>query len=247
MAVNWQRGVLRMMRVANHRVTVLSVADLTPWYRRIVFSAPEFVRSLDVFPTLWVRLWVPDPRRGDGYVSQRGYTLVDVRPDAGTFGLDFVLHEARGPAGDWARGASPGDELEVAVTPARISLPDGTTTVILAGDATAIPAINSWLSHITGDVAVHAFVEDSHDDREDLPLIPRDGAKVHWLPAGEPRGSALATAIAEAFRPGDGLYAWAAGEKTLVKSVRTVLREHLALDRQHHFTQFYWIHGKAIG
>lgn len=244
MAVNWQRGVLRMMRVANHRVTVVGVTDFTDWYRRIVFAAPELVGDLDVFPTLWLRLWAPDPRRGDGFVSQRGYTFVDVRPDEGTFALDFVLHEARGPAGDWARTARPGDEVEVALTPARIGLPDGTTTVILAGDATAVPAINSWLRHIPRDVAVHTFIEDPHEDWDDVPLLRRDGGTLRRLPTGEPRGTALAAAITERFRPDTGLYAWTAGEKSLVKTVRPVLREHLALARDRHFTQFYWIHGK---
>ncbi|MGO1532360.1 MAG: siderophore-interacting protein, partial [Microbacterium sp.] len=32
-----------------------------------------------------------------------GYTFVDIRPDEGTFALDFVLHEQPGPAGDWAK------------------------------------------------------------------------------------------------------------------------------------------------
>ncbi|MBM9468353.1 siderophore-interacting protein [Nakamurella leprariae] len=245
--VNWQRGVMRVMRIANHPVRVVAVHDFTPWYRRITFSAPAFVRQLEAFPTAWLRLWVPHPSRGDGHLSQRGYTLVDVCPDAGTFGLDFVLHEVEGPAGDWARTAAVGDEREVSITPSRPGIPDGTERVVLAGDVTALPAINSWVQALPADVQVSVSIEDGHADVVDLPRAGRDRLQWHWITPEGDRGGALAAHLATAERAGPGVYAWAAGEKSLVKAVRPVLRETLALDRAHQFTQFYWIHGRATG
>jgi NADPH-dependent ferric siderophore reductase len=41
--------------------------------------------------------------------------------------------------------------------------------------------------------------------------------------------------------------AWAAGERTLVKALPPVFREHLGLDRSHSFTQSYWIAGRSAG
>jgi NADPH-dependent ferric siderophore reductase len=239
---NWQRGVLRLMGVRNHAIEVVSVKDFTPWYRRIVFSAPEFVRGLDVFPTLWLRLWAPNPTGG---VSQRGYTFVDVRPSDGTFALDFVLHETAGPAGDWARRAEPGEKLEAALTPAKISVPDGTTAMLLAGDATALPAIASWLAHVPDTVAVRVYLEDGHEDHPALPLDSR--AEFTWVTPDGDRGAALAAAITAAEKPDPGHYAWAAGERTLVKALRPVFREHLGLDRSRSFTQSYWIEGRSAG
>ncbi|ASU83862.1 siderophore-interacting protein [Nocardiopsis gilva YIM 90087] len=251
MAANWQRGVLRVMGVTNHPVTVTAVRDFTPWYRRITFSAPDFVSDLDVFPTLWLRLWVPNPARGDTYVSQRGYTLVDVRPDEGTFALDFVLHTTAGPAGDWAKQAAVGDVLEVALTPAKIALPPDTGQVLLAGDITALPAINSWLDAIPSDIPVQVVIEDGHDDTADLPRTVRNGSDAQtdwqWVAPSPERGAALADAVRASTRPMDGLYAWAAGERKLIKTLRPVLRGDLGLDRSRHFTQFYWIEGRSGG
>jgi ATP-binding cassette subfamily B protein IrtA len=227
-------------------VTVTAVHDFTPWYRRVTFSAPDLVKDLDVFPTLWLRLWVPHPAKGDGYVSQRGYTLVDVRPDAGTFALDFVLHDVSGPAGDWARQAHPGEELEVALTPAHIGLPEGTASVLLAGDVTALPAINTWLEAIPPEVEAAVWVEDDHEGRDGLPRTDRAGTAWTWVEREGPRGAALAEAVA-ATAPAPGRYAWAAGEKSLVQAVRPVLRDRLGLDRAHQFTQFYWIEGRSTG
>jgi ATP-binding cassette subfamily B protein IrtA len=242
---NWQRGVLRLMGVRNHPVEVVSVKDFTPWYRRIVFSAPEFVRGLDVFPTLWLRLWVPNPARGEGEVSQRGYTFVDVRPGDGTFALDFVLHETAGPAGDWARHAEPGEKLEAALTPAKISVPDGTTAMLLAGDATALPAITSWLAHVPDTVTVRVYLEDGHDDHLALPQESR--AEFTWVTPDGERGTALAAAVTAAESAAPGHYAWAAGERSLVKALRPVFRDHLGLDRSGSFTQSYWIEGRSAG
>jgi ATP-binding cassette subfamily B protein IrtA len=247
MAANWQRGMMRLMRIANHPVEVVSVEDLTPWYRRIGFYAPGLAPELDVFPTLWLRLWVPNPARGAEALKQRGYTFVRIDAESRTFHLDFVLHEVSGPAGDWARHARVGDRTEVALTPARVDVPDGTNTLVLAGDTTAFPAITTWLESVPPDIETRVFVEDDHVDCDLLPRVTRDRGTWEWVPREGARGAALARAIRASATPRGDMYAWAAGEKTLVKNVRQVIRDHLALDRRHHFSQFYWIEGKATG
>jgi NADPH-dependent ferric siderophore reductase len=247
MAANWQRGMMRLMRIANHPAQVVAIEDYTPWYRRIVFRAPEVTASVDGFPTLWLRLWVPHPAKGEGFLVQRGYTFVTLDAETSTFSLDFVLHDVAGPAGDWAKTASLGDTLEVALTPARIDIPDGTTTLVLAGDSTALPAINTWLESAPDAVTCRVFVEEDHADRGSLPQVIRENGRWEWVTREGDRGAALADAVRAAVSPGEGIYGWGAGEKTLVKNVRGAFREHLGLDRGHHFTQFYWIEGKATG
>lgn len=247
MAVNWQRGVMRLMRIANHPAVVVDIEDFTPWYRRIVFRSPSVAAAVEPFPTLWLRLWAPHPAKGEGFVAQRGYTFVTLDAATGTFSLDFVLHETSGPAGDWAQQVSIGDTVEVALTPARIDVPDGTTTLVLAGDTTALPAINTWLESVPEEIETRVFLEDDHPDADGLPRVQRRNGTWELMPRAGDRGAALAQAIHDGIAPSSGIYAWAAGEKMLIKNVRGVLREHLGLDRAHHFTQFYWIEGKATG
>lgn len=245
---NWQRGMMRMLRIPQHEVVVTGIHDYSSRYRRITFSCPELLASLEVFPTLWLRLWAEDESKG-GELCQRGYTFVDVRPEAGTFALDFVLHTQRGPAGHWAAAARVGERREVALTPRAVRLPAGTERLLLLGDVAALPAINSWIEACGDTVPIDVAIED--DDAADHDLLPcSTGRDVTWswvAPApAAPRGTALAAWLRECHRPLPARYAWGAGEKTLVKTLRPVLREHLGLDREHHFTQFYWIEERAF-
>ncbi|PFG30511.1 siderophore-interacting protein [Paramicrobacterium agarici] len=226
-------------------MTIVEIVDVTPRYRRIIFSAPDLVEALEIFPTAWLRLWIPNPDRGERHLSQRGYTFVDVNADNGTFGLEFVLHETKGPAGDWARAANVGDVSEVALTPARISLPEGTREIVLAGDITALPAINSWVSDLDASVQARVFIEDDHHDVDQLPAVTRSGDTWAWIRREGKRGEALAEHLRAAVAPSARQYAWAAGEKTLVKHVRAVMKDHLGLIRGQHFSQFYWIEGHS--
>ncbi|MBT0769124.1 siderophore-interacting protein [Kineosporia sp. J2-2] len=246
MAGNWQRGVMRLMGISNHPVKVEEIVDVTVWYRRIRFSAPSFVGDLEVFPTLWVRFWLPNPARGPEALAQRAYTVVAVDREAGTFTVEFVLHEASGPAGDWAQAARVGDELEIALTPARVKLPPRIGSVLLAGDVTALPAVNSWLPALPESTPVRVFLEDGHADHDLLPVAARENLTWTWVTPGATPGAELARAVA-ALEPQDGLFAWAAGERGLVKALRPVLKNQLNLDRAHQFSQFYWMADKAFG
>ncbi|HWN36176.1 MAG TPA: siderophore-interacting protein [Pseudonocardia sp.] len=239
MVRTWERVALKAFGVSTYRAEVESVGELTGWYRRITFRSPEFVELLPVFPTLWLRLWAP--RSGAAAAVQRGYTLVDTDTDSGRFALDFVLHDAAGPAGDWARGVAVGDALEVALTPARPKAPAGTELYLLGGDVTALPAINSWLELLPAGVAVRAVIEDGHADRERLPVVARPAAGVEWVTPTDTDGSALCAALRRVETGGRSVYGWAAGEKSLVRSVRTTFRDGMGLGRSEYFAQSYWI------
>jgi ATP-binding cassette subfamily B protein IrtA len=239
MVRTWERVALKAFGVSTYRAEVESVVELTGWYRRITFRSPEFVELLPAFPTLWLRLWAPRP--AGAAAVQRGYTLVDVDTGTGRFALDFVLHDAAGPAGDWARGADVGDAVEVALTPARPKAPAGTELYLLGGDVTALPAINSWLAQLPEGVAVHAVIEDGHLDRKRLPVVARPAAGVEWVTPTDTDGSALCDALRRVDIEGRAVYGWAAGEKSLVRSVRTAFRDGLGLGRSEYFAQSYWI------
>lgn len=276
--VNWQRGVMRLMRITNHEVMVTGVEDFTATYRRIHFSGPELLAQLDeVFPTLWTRLWFPHPEKGESHLSQRGYTFVAVDLEAGTFSLDFVLHgdlgedASTGPAGSgpgaagsgsgtadigpgarWAARARPGMRIEAALTPARIDLPDDTSHLLLAGDLTALPAINSWCEAVPAEVAVTVAIVAEPEEVAGLPVSAHPNSTWDWVnPESsaevEPKlraGRSLAAHLRRLDLDAQGLYVWAAGERGLVKDVRRIVKGELGLGRSQQFSQFYWFSDK---
>lgn len=245
MKANWQRGVLRLMRVTNYPAQVTGVTEITPWYHRIGLGAPEFLADFEVYPTMWVRLWVPSIETVDKIV-QRAYTLVDPDPVTGSFSLDFVLHEPKGAAGVWAERATAGDLVEIACTPQPLQ-PDRTIErFVLAGDASALPAINSLLKYVSADAEVTVLIEDGHDDRDHLPVERRNDIDLHWLDPGPDR-SGVAGRIAEISPDPNDSYVWVAGEKSLVRQARGVIRDELGFDSEHFHAQTYWVEGKTAG
>ncbi|MHA7987677.1 siderophore-interacting protein [Rathayibacter sp. CAU 1779] len=246
MAANWQRGVLKAMGVKNHPVEVVGVTDLTPWYRRIRLSAPGFLDELDVHPTIWLRLWIPSLARTK--VVQRGYTILEPDREAGEFSLDFVLHEPTGPAASWAKNARPGARAEVAHTPQRLVIDQGTRLLVLAGDTTALPAISTLIQSASTEAAKHVVIMDDHRDHHLLPLNPDARTTVSWANP-DPTGASVVRALQESL-PIDvprETYLWAAGERKLVKAVREYARGPLALGRHQHHAQNYWIFGHDAG
>lgn len=119
----WEGAVLKLMRAKDFEFTVTGVEDVTPHYRRLRLSDGGMLAVTGVHPTMWVRLWFDNA----GRPHQRGYTLVDPDPAAGTFALEFALHE--GCASDWARAAKPGDTIEATVQGTGFEVPQPSPSV----------------------------------------------------------------------------------------------------------------------
>lgn len=144
-------------------------------------------------------LAVPEEERG----SMRTYSIRELRVSdpssgSGTAGtevvIDFVLHLApglTGPASLWASAATEGDELLI-VGPRRGReerggieyAPGDASSVLLAGDETAAPAIARILEDAPRDLRGIAFIEVPVAD-DILPIDAPAGVEVHWLPRGE--------------------------------------------------------------
>jgi NADPH-dependent ferric siderophore reductase len=151
-------------------------------------------------------LAVPEEHRG----SMRTYSVRDLRVDGADTEVvvDFVLHlepGLTGPASSWASRAEIGQELFLVGPRRGVDVdahggaefaPGTATSVVLAGDETAAPAIARILEDAPRDLRGVAFIEvPSPADilRIDVP----DGVEVHWLPrdAGELHGLSLIPAV----------------------------------------------------
>lgn len=161
---------------------------------KLVFPpASGRVPDLGVDPGDWYGAWlgVPEAERG----SMRTYSVRLLRVASGTeVVVDFVLHLRPGligPASRWAATAAPGDEV-LLIGPRRGRRDHGgsefepgtATSLLLAGDETAAPAIARILEDSPAGARGIAFIE--VPSVQDVLMIDAPaGVEVHWLPRGE--------------------------------------------------------------
>jgi len=139
--------------------------------------------------TEWYRRWRELPAEERNPI--RTYTIRSPRPADREIDVDFVLHGTEGPASAWATGAQVGDPLFVVGPDSRSDeqgggiewKPGDATSVLIAGDETAMPAICSIVeslpAHITGEVCIEVPSE-----ADAVPLAAPEGVRVSWLGRG---------------------------------------------------------------
>ncbi|MFF8320627.1 siderophore-interacting protein [Streptomyces bobili] len=227
----WEGAVLKLMRGKDFTFTVTGAEQVTPDYRRLRLTDGGLLAATGVHPTMWVRLWFTNA----GKPHQRAYTLVDPDPAAGTFALEFALHE--GAASDWARAAKPGDTIEATVQGTGFAEPAPAPSRILAiGDPASLPAINSLLDAL-GQTPATIWFEGGGDDlpfrtdpaRHDLRHTPRaelvDRVKTE-LPA-------LLAATADP-------YVWIACDTRTTRTLSAYVRKDLAVPKERTHALGYW-------
>ena len=225
-------AMVRLWRGGDYELTVTGRTEITPNYLRLHFSGPALLTERELHPTMWVRGWFPDGAKS----HQRGYTLVNPDPGSGTVDVDFAMHD--GLATRWASGAQAGDVLEVTVLGSNFALPDPAPAgYVIVGDAASLPAINSLLSAIR-DTPARVFLEASHDDDRELPVVPTS-ADVRWVDRSD-GGQGLVEAVrTEAFDAATH-FGWVACDNRTTRAVARVLREDYGIPRASVKAQPYW-------
>ena len=165
---------------------------------------------------------------------------------AGTLVVDFALHDA-GPATDWARGAQPGDTLQIGGPRGSMLVPDTFDWYLLVGDTTALPAIGRRVEELRPGVPVTTVVlVDSTEEAQSFQTAARWTGE--WVVGHGPDDVALAcAAIDRAFPQGGDGFVWIAGEAAWMAAVR-----YHVLTRHQHPKQWmkasgYWTVGVAEG
>lgn len=223
-------ALVKLWRGGDYQLTVTGRTEITPNYLRLHFDAGQLLADRRVHPTMWVRGWFPDGAKS----HQRGYTLVNADPAAGTVDIDFAMHD--GLATRWATGARTGDTLEVTVLGSNFALPDPAPAgYVLVGDAASLPAINSLLDAI-GDTPAKVFLEAAHDDDRELPV---GGATPIWVDRKN-EGQALAEAVAASAFDAADHFGWVACDNRTTRAVARILREDYGIPRKSIKAQAYW-------
>lgn len=223
-------ALVKLWRGGDYQLTVRGRTEITPHYLRLHFSATELLADRPIHPTMWIRGWFPDGAKS----HQRGYTLVNPDPVAGTVDIDFALHD--GLATRWATEATPGDVLEVTVLGSDFVLPaPAPEGYVIVGDTASLPAINSLLEAI-GDAPARVFLEAAHDDDRQLPVGRTDVTWVDRKNAGE----ALVEAVAAAAFDASEHFGWVACDNRTTRAVAKVLREDYKIPKRSVKARAYW-------
>ncbi|MBV1939926.1 siderophore-interacting protein [Streptomyces sp. BV286] len=239
----WEGAVLKLFRGKDFAFTVTGAEDVTEHYRRVHLTDGGMLAATGVHPTMWVRLWFDNA----GKPHQRAYTLVDPDPAAGTFSLEFALHE--GCASDWARAAKPGDTIEATVQGTGFTHPDPAPSLVLAiGDTASLPALNSLLD-VLGPVPTTIWFESTEgsEGAEGLDGLPLRADPAHHdvrTVARLDEGAHLVAQVKEAapdlLKGTPDPYVWIACDTATTRSLAAYFRKELALPKQRVNALGYW-------
>ncbi|MCV7192134.1 siderophore-interacting protein [Mycolicibacterium brumae] len=225
--------LVKLFGGADYQLTVTGRTELTPHYLRLHFDAGTLLADRPVHPTMWVRGWFPDGAKA----HQRGYTLVNPDPAAGTVDIDFALHD--GLATRWAENAQPGDILGVTVLGSNFTLPTPDPAgYLIVGDPASLPAINSLLDAI-GPIPAWVFLEAAHDDDKQLPVNITGDSELFWVDRTGGGQGLIDTVRESAFDAADH-FAWVACDNRTTRTVAKVLREQYGVPKGQLKAQGYW-------
>lgn len=172
----------------------------------------------------------PEPERRD-------FTPRRADPARRSLTIEFALHE-QGPASDWARQAAPGQQLLIGGPRGSMVFPTALDWHLLAGDATALPAIHRRLEELPAGARAFAIVQvDDPADRREIRCAA--DLQLTWV---HDRHTWLQTLDALTLPPGDGL-AWLAGEAATMAEARERLRQRHGLPGDAIRASAYWKRG----
>ena len=244
------------------RVAVRRVEQLTPRMVRVTFAGSELEGLTVGHPAASVRLLLPSPGttelvmpawNGNEFLLPDGrrptirtFTPFAVDPEALELDLEIVVHGG-GAASEWVTAAQPGDPAAISGPGRGYIIDPEAPAFLLAGDETAIPAINQLLDILPPTKPVRVFVEVAAPEAR-LALPDHPGSTVEWfdLPPGAASGDTLLAAVRGA-DPAPGTRVWAAGEAAAVQRIRRHLFEERGLPRSQTTVRGYWKHGRAGG
>lgn len=215
-------------------------AGFTDRYVKLVFLRPDvtYPEPLDLE---LVRETLPH----DAWPVLRTYTVRWIDRASRSIAIDFVVHGDHGIAGPWAARAAAGDRIHLrgpggAYAPA--SEPDWHLVV---GDDAALPAAFAALEAMPPGRLVHAFLEvDGPADEQ--PIASAADLRVTWLHRdGAAPGTTdlLASAVRSLDWPAGRAQAFVHGEASLLKALRSYLREERSIDPADLSISGYWRHG----
>ena len=226
-------SLLRRVRheLLRRDVRVGHVQALGPGLQAVTFSGAALASFVSLSFDDHVKFIFTD---ASGQEQRRDYTPRHFDAARNELMLVFALHEG-GAASDWAQRAKVGDTAVIGGPRGSMIIPDDLPWYLLAGDATALPAMARRLEELPASTPVLVLLHTRHEqDRQALP--DRPGLRLRWLPSDQ----ALCDAVRTADLPAGNGFVWCAGEAGCMARLRDILLHERALPRSHVKVSAYW-------
>ena len=217
-------------------LTVSRIERLGEGFAAITFTGEALADFTSLSFDDHVKFMFPDADAGNAQV-RRDYTPRRFSREARELTIEFALH-GDGKASSWARNAVVGQRAVVGGPKGSMIVPLELDWHVLAGDATALPAIARRLEELPGGSRAIVFVHAEPADRR--VFAGTADVDVRWFDTPDALVAALE---AFALPPGRG-FAWGGGEASLMARVRRVLDEQ-GVPRDATRVSAYWKQGVA--
>jgi NADPH-dependent ferric siderophore reductase len=217
--------------IKRRELQVAKVQHLAPDYVSVTFKGETLHDFVSASYDDHVKFMLSDDDRRD--FTPRSYDNV-----AGELTIEFALH-ATGAASDWARQAAVGQTAVIAGPRGSMIIPMDYDWYVLAGDATALPAIRRRLEELPREAKVTVLV--AAESAVSLPFRSEAQMALQLLDSQE----ALLAAIRALQLPaGDGFF-WFAGEASVAAQVRDAVFVDKGHPREAARISAYWKQGAS--
>ncbi|MRX10094.1 siderophore-interacting protein [Pseudoduganella sp. FT25W] len=217
--------------IKRRELEVIKVQQLAPDYVSVTFKGETLHDFVSASYDDHIKFMLSDEDRRD--FTPRSYDNV-----AGELTIEFALH-ATGAASDWARQAAVGQTAVIAGPRGSMIIPMDYAWHVLAGDATALPAIRRRLEELPKDAKVQVLV--AADSATSLSFHSEAQVAPQFFDSQQ----ALLAAIRALQLPeGEGFF-WFAGEASVAAQVRDTVFVDKGHPREAARISAYWKQGAS--
>jgi len=214
---------------------VVAVTPLSPGFVAVTFGGESLADFVSLSFDDHVKFMFDN---GGSEPVRRDYTPRTFSTAQRLLTIEFALH-GHGLASEWARHARLGQRVVVGGPRGSMIIPVDYAWHLLAGDATALPAIRRRLEELPAGTPVTVIAHADAADR--LPLPANADLNVQWVDSAD----ALVEAVrAQPLPAGEG-FVWCAGEAASMAAVRKVLLDEKKHPKEAMRVAAYWKHGAS--
>ncbi len=226
-----------MAKPAPRMLDVVRTKYITPNMCRVTFGGAGLIDFPVDQESAYIKLIFP--QGDDTRPLMRTYTVSVQRDDE--IDVDFALHDAAGPASNWARNTEVGAQILVGGPGPKKLINNEADWFLLIGDMTALPAITVNLAQLPDNARGYAVIEVTTEADRQLLKKP-ENIDIHWVVNASP--NADSSPLLERVRALTWLAGqpavWAACEFHSMRALRQYFKVERSIPKTHLYISSYW-------